>query len=417
MGSAALVGVAVEACAASRPRLAWLSLLGKGGFDDRYELGEPLGQGSFGRVFAARPRARRRGRAPESCAVKALDVRNPNSPERLSLQLKRQAVREAELWRCIGRSEYCVRLLQVFVAPRGWHFLVMERCAMSLADALALRPTMLEGAADLARLFRQMLLGLQHVHGAGVAHRDVKPDNILFGGEGGATAKLGDFGMATRLPAQRLLRAVCGTAPYMSPEMVQKLGYDGGTDVWSLGATAYFVLYREWAYAAQEPAAETIKRAIARGSPAPRYQRASDEGAAPPEAEDLVRRLLIRDRESRCSAARALRCAFVQPAESCTMPERAAWWRRPERAAPQTQPPPSVWAAAVAWAPGAAWPAAILPPLERRPARVAPGPAKGPDAPSLAAAKRRPSDGRPEGEAHPPLPRLSQRASRAVAPA
>ena len=46
----------------------------------------------------------------------------------------------------------------------------------------------------------QLVAALQHLHGLGIAHMDVKPDNVYLAGEG--SYKLGDFGLATSLRSQ-----------------------------------------------------------------------------------------------------------------------------------------------------------------------------------------------------------------------
>ena len=47
-------------------------------------------------------------------------------------------------------------------------------------------------------LFRQLLQGLRHIHSQGLAHRDIKPDNILLDDKG--NLKIADFGLAAELP-------------------------------------------------------------------------------------------------------------------------------------------------------------------------------------------------------------------------
>lgn len=68
-----------------------------------------------------------------------------------------------------------------------------------------------------------------------ILHRDLKPSNIFIDGCG--HARVGDFGLARRLPVTNMstLTSETGTYVYMSPEMVRHEIYDAKTDVWSWG--------------------------------------------------------------------------------------------------------------------------------------------------------------------------------------
>lgn len=91
-------------------------------------------------------------------------------------------------------------------------------------------------------LLREIVEGLTMIHGAGLFHRDLKPDNVLFSSDGRVT--IVDFGLALGDDHSRhtTLGAVAGSVPYMSPERIE--GGSGGpaSDVWALGVMTYELL-------------------------------------------------------------------------------------------------------------------------------------------------------------------------------
>jgi len=64
-----------------------------------------------------------------------------------------------------------------------------------------------------------MLLGLEYIHSKNVLYRDLKPENIFIDIEG--HIKLADFGLSKIQTPDTLNRTYCGSAEYMSPEMLK----------------------------------------------------------------------------------------------------------------------------------------------------------------------------------------------------
>merc|ERR1719267_462027 len=103
--------------------------------------------------------------------------------------------------------------------------------------------------AEARKFFCQMLDGVAYCHLAGVAHRDLKLENVLLNEAG--DLKLIDFGLSHVYPRlqdgtldrSKPLRDVCGSKSYAAPEVLAAHGYDGfAADMWSLGVCLFAML-------------------------------------------------------------------------------------------------------------------------------------------------------------------------------
>lgn len=88
------------------------------------------------------------------------------------------------------------------------------------------------------RVFREAAWALAHAHTQGLVHRDVKPDNILLE-RGSGRVLVADFGIAAAIGAASA-DGVSGTPEFMSPEQALGHDLDARSDIYALGATAYY---------------------------------------------------------------------------------------------------------------------------------------------------------------------------------
>jgi serine/threonine protein kinase len=126
------------------------------------------------------------------------------------------------------------------------HFLVMEYVdGSSLQDVVARTGPM--DVTRAAHYVRQAAEGLHHASECGLVHRDIKPGNLLLDRTG--TVKILDMGLARFFGAVKDSvtekydeRCILGTADYLAPEQAMQSNVDVRADIYSLGATFYFLL-------------------------------------------------------------------------------------------------------------------------------------------------------------------------------
>ena len=197
-----------------------------------YQIQRLLGRGGMGSVYLARETALDR-----LVAVKVLppDVAgDPESRERF----RREARTAARL------THPHIVPLHAFGEGDGLLWFVMGYVAGETLAAKLERTSRPD--PDLARrVLGEVALALDHAHGLGIVHRDVKPENILIDGATGK-ALLADFGVARAGTGSTTLTtagALVGTPLYMSPEQAAgERDLDGRSDLYSLATVGYRML-------------------------------------------------------------------------------------------------------------------------------------------------------------------------------
>lgn len=103
---------------------------------------------------------------------------------------------------------------------------------------------------DIARIMKNFLLALEHIHEQGTMHRDLKPENLLLRNEGDYfDIVIADFGLAAFKSEEnsKILFKRCGTPGFVAPEVLlykdgQEGFYDEKCDVFSAGVIFYLLL-------------------------------------------------------------------------------------------------------------------------------------------------------------------------------
>jgi len=197
----------------------------EGVVSDDYILGDELGSGGCATVYLGVNR-----KTQEKVAIKKLD--------KSGFEL---ALLEREL-RIMDALEHpaIVRLLAAYKSPKFVDLVLELVTGGELFDAIVERGTFSESNACF--VMKQLLDGIAYCHQRGVAHRDLKAENILIADKAELKVKIADFGLANVLGTTANLVTACGTPDYVAPEILQGLPYGPEVDLWSLGILAYILM-------------------------------------------------------------------------------------------------------------------------------------------------------------------------------
>jgi eukaryotic-like serine/threonine-protein kinase len=206
----------------------------------QYRLREKLGQGGMGAVYRATHAFLRR-----DAALKVL------LPERVSPAASSRFEREVKLTAQLTHRN-TVAIFDYGRTPDGVFYYAMEYLEGGDLERLVEYAGPLPPARALW-ILEQLCGALAEAHALGLIHRDVKPSNVILceRGREGDVAKICDFGLVKDLnasgdPALTTKNALTGTPLYIAPESILTPEVvDARSDLYSLGALAYFLLTGE----------------------------------------------------------------------------------------------------------------------------------------------------------------------------
>ncbi|XP_057440729.1 phosphoenolpyruvate carboxylase kinase 2-like [Lotus japonicus] len=253
-----------------------------------YQPMEELGRGKFGTVF--------RCFHQESNKSYAVKVINKNL---LTGSTDRQCLEsESKFMTFLSPHPNILQIFETF-EDADYLCMVLELCGPhALIDKLPLPEP------EACSVMKSLLEALAHCHRLGIAHRDVKPDNILFDESG--NLKVADFGFAEWCGEGRSMSGVVGTPYYVAPEVVMRKEYTEKVDVWSAGVVLYAMLSGIPPFDGDSP--EDIFAAVARANL--RFPTSIFSSVSAP-AKDLLRKMICRDPSRRISAEQALRHPWI----------------------------------------------------------------------------------------------------------
>ncbi len=200
------------------------------------EILQKVAMGGMGSVYKARHKALDR-----IVCVKILSPALTNDKKAVELFLT-----EA---RAIAELEH-PNIVQVYNVgkEKGYYFIVMSFIEGQTLSQLVKRNKNLPLDIVLD-LFEGILLGLDAAHAKGIIHRDIKPSNILINAE--MQPKIVDFGIAKKMDKEKgstKTTELAGTAYFIAPEQALGRDLDTRADLYSVGASLYYVVTGQFPY-------------------------------------------------------------------------------------------------------------------------------------------------------------------------
>lgn len=271
-----------------------------------YRIQSRIGRGGMGQVFLAEQIGSGR-----RVAIKVLRKAADHAP-----LARERFVREALASAKLAHPN----IIQVYdVDPDADPpYLVME-----FVDGISLQAAVAQygpfSPQEAAECGRQIALGLQHACDAGLVHRDIKPANVLLDRRG--IAKILDLGIV-RIVGECLTQlgqsdVILGTVEYIAPEQALSSQVDSRADLYSLGATLYFLLTGQPPFPEGDARAKILQ--LANDEPPPLSRLAPD---VPVGLSAVIHKLLAKDPEDRYQWASEAARALAKWATPTDFPDR-----------------------------------------------------------------------------------------------
>ncbi|XP_009799313.1 phosphoenolpyruvate carboxylase kinase 2-like [Nicotiana sylvestris] len=258
-----------------------------------FEISEEIGCGKFGTIYRCISKL-----TGQSFACKTIQkTLLLDSTDRECLN------KEPKILQLLSGNSNILQIYKVYEDDNYLH-IVTELCSSDdLYDRLS---NGLFSEKDAAVILRQLVSAINYCHKMGVAHRDIKPDNILFDSQD--NLKLADFGYAEWFLGneKKTMRGLVGTPYYVAPEVLLGREYNEKVDIWSAGAMLYIMLSGVAPFCGDTT--KEIFEAVLRGNlrfPTRIF------GSVSTEVKDLLRKMICKDVSRRFSAEQVLRHPWI----------------------------------------------------------------------------------------------------------
>ncbi|XP_065941806.1 twitchin isoform X17 [Magallana gigas] len=259
---------------------------------DYYDILEELGSGAFGVVH----------RCVEKATGRVFVAKFINTPYPLDKATVKNEIN-------IMNQLHHPKLLQLKDAFEDRHEMILVLEFLSggeLFDRIAAEDYKMT-EAEVINYLRQVCEGLKHMHEHSIVHLDVKPENVMCETKKSTNVKMIDFGLATKLNPDEIVKVTTATAEFAAPEIVDSEPIGFYTDMWAVGVLAYVLLSGLSPFAGEDDL-ETLQN-VARCD----WEFAEEAfSQVSPEAKDFIRRLLIRRPQERMTVHDCLDHAWLK---------------------------------------------------------------------------------------------------------
>lgn len=199
----------------------------------------------------------------------------------------------------LGDHQYIVSLLDFFEDDKGFYIVMDYMEGGDLFKRIAKLRNYSE--RDARELSRKIIEGVHYFHQRNIAHRDLKPNNLLLresSNDNDQHVEIADFGLATFVSGPESLNKRCGTMCFCAPEIIRGLPYDERADMWSVGVIIYILLGGKFPFIGRR----LVQRIVSGNYSFPEkyWAHVSDE------AKDLINNLLVVDPNERYTSRMAL---------------------------------------------------------------------------------------------------------------
>ena len=187
---------------------------------DKYKVDRTCGEGTFAVVYEAH--------AADGAHVAIKKIKEPAPSWEACMQM-----RELRAFKTVGRHPNIVGLKELVLEKQVLYF-VFEFLSCNLHQVISTSTAAFsEGAV--ARMAKDMLQGMAHLHARGFMHRDLKPENILCD-ERASCIKIGDLGLAREIRSRPPHTDYVATRWYRAPELcLHSTTYSSPVDTWAVG--------------------------------------------------------------------------------------------------------------------------------------------------------------------------------------
>ena len=194
-----------------------------------YKYGRLLGKGAFGKVNLCL----------HTLTGRLVAIKSINKEKIKNERQKQKIEQETKIMETLSKSKNIVKIFETYETKKHICIVMEYICAGDLLTYIKKRSKLTEPVAKF--IFKQIILGIKHIHDNNIIHRDIKLDNILLDLDN--NIKICDFGVSRKINIGEIMFEQCGTPAYIAPEILINKGYEGfGVDVWSAGVVLYAML-------------------------------------------------------------------------------------------------------------------------------------------------------------------------------